>query len=515
MRVLPFDEQSFAEALSNEHSTAEVIRHKTHFAYFLKYLGDNGIRVKTMVIEDGYISKDYLHDYASYYAFCFAGYEKICKRIHFFSTEFDEIALKAALLNPAEEAFWNGYKGFIVSKPLPITVIGYTVLSVYPDIPEVREQRIFSALRDYKIHFFGKELTLKSLAFQEQDSVIAACATTAIWSMLNRASTDHHTILKVPSEITKGAGLSQQGGRLFPNSGLEIRQICRAIINCGLEPEVNQGNVIPESGITKGIKVVETSRIKQLIYAYERIGIPIILCIQVPHRNTEYGFHAVAVAGYKMAEDAAVGVWTTPFVADRMEKFYVHDDQFGPFAWVKFLESDGIESPWSTNDEAIRPTYVINAVIPVYPKIRITYENILDLVTPLDGIIKDAFGLQQNDPLYWDIKLDFSESFKRYVMQSSLDDEDKLELIKKSMPKYIWVVTCYVENARFFDFTFDATGVNNAMLGLEIIPFATDDVTSHFHKYLSTWADGLAAIFQTAGGSKYIEHFRTQLETWK
>jgi hypothetical protein len=100
-------------------------------------------------------------------------------------------------------------------------------------------------VRNYTIHLFGNVLTIESLAFQEQDTVLAACATTAIWTMLNKASVDFHTILKSPSQITKDAdNLSFDGSRLFPNKGLNLLQICQAIYNSGLESEIKQPDII-------------------------------------------------------------------------------------------------------------------------------------------------------------------------------------------------------------------------------------------------------------------------------
>src|SRR5574343_1412811 len=220
--VQPFNEENFASSLSNGFSSCNLINSKNHFLYFKDYLGIDGLDAKPLVVETNYISKDYLDDYTLYYASCFQDYSKFCKRVHFFKSEFntdsfESIIQKNHITETSE--FWENYLGFIVVKPIPYTVIGYTVLKTYSNGKEFND-RNFWGIRDYKVDVFGNEITICSLAFQEQDSVLAACATTAIWSMLNKASTDYHTILKSPSLITKDAdNTSPDGSRLFPNSG--------------------------------------------------------------------------------------------------------------------------------------------------------------------------------------------------------------------------------------------------------------------------------------------------------
>lgn len=508
MNVLPFSADNLALALSNRHTDPDAIKDKRHFEYFLNYLGNSGIGAATLVIEDKYISKDFLHDYASYYAFCFEGYDKFCRRIHFFSHQFSKQQLQAALLNPNEADFWTSYLGFIVVKPIPVTIVGYTVLKTYlnGEDPHLRK---FWGLRDYKVHFFGKVLRVSSLAFQEQDSVLAACATTAIWSMLNKASIDFHTILKVPSEITKDADkLSNDGSRLFPNKGLDILQICQAINNSGLAPEVWPGTyeINDENGIHI---VVPNIELKKRLNAYQEIGVPIILGIKVPNavrREGEdpYGHHAIAVSGHKTCSQDNELYYADSWAANRIERIYVHDDQYGPFARVTFLDDLSIQTDWSKHSEANLPSYVVSMIIPVYPKIRISYVDIEVITIALNGILIRAFR-ELEEPLFWDIKVMYSESFKEQIIMSSLEEIEKITLLEKSMPKYLWVVTCCLGNSKLIEFTFDATDVRNSMLGNDIICYFDPEVKEYLHDYIQTYRDDLKELFDNSG-AKYIDY---------
>jgi hypothetical protein len=133
VELLQYSADNLAIALSNNYTSPSAVLNKDHFIYFSDYLGVDGLFAKTIIIESDYISKDYLHDYATYYAFCFENYPKFCKRVHFFSNEFTLDYFQSVLIDVdnANTDFWSSYLGFIVVKPIPTKNIGYTVLKMY------------------------------------------------------------------------------------------------------------------------------------------------------------------------------------------------------------------------------------------------------------------------------------------------------------------------------------------------------------------------------------------------
>ena len=133
MEILQYSDDNLAHSLSNKYTPKEVIAYKNHFIYLKDYLGSSDIDAKTIVIESDYISKDFLHDYVSYYALCFENYPKFCNRVHFFKNSFTIVQFRKAILSKKESQadFWENYIGFIVVKPIPVTTIGYTVLKTY------------------------------------------------------------------------------------------------------------------------------------------------------------------------------------------------------------------------------------------------------------------------------------------------------------------------------------------------------------------------------------------------
>jgi len=144
------------------------------------------------LVERDVISVDFLQDYQDYYASFFPAKDKpstkTCARFHFFSLA--EIDLKTfakllgkQILSTKKTDFWDKhYLGFLMIKPIPDSLIGYTLLKTYP--PD--EQRNFWGTKPYTINLLGKAIQIDALAFQQQDSILGACATMAIWSMFHK-----------------------------------------------------------------------------------------------------------------------------------------------------------------------------------------------------------------------------------------------------------------------------------------------------------------------------------------
>lgn len=515
MQILEFSKANLAFALSNNYTSAALVQTKYHFKYFSEYLGKEGLNAKSILIEDSYISKDFLHDYASYYALCFENYPKACKRVHFFQNQFNEVDFQNIIISEQSENkdFWDAYLGFIVVKPIPLTLIGYTVLKTYSNGTDF-DSRNFWGIRQYSIHIFGNEVKIDSLAFQEQDSVLAACATTAIWTMLNKASTDFYTTLKSPSQITKDAdSVSHDGGRLFPNKGLNLLQICHAIVNSGLVSEIKQPDysVFNDEG-----KIIDTfisnSYLKKILNAYSPIGIPIILVIRVPNGG-QYGLHAIVVSGYKQKSPEHIPPQDQiNFLSENIEKIYAHDDQWGPFVRIDFENEIDLITPWTIASADNQPTRLIHIVVPVYPKIRLSYEDIEVIVLGLDAILTLFFDGKVIADLIWDIKIDYSENFKKQIIASSLDEKEKFIHVSKSLPKYLWVASCYVADFKIIEFTFDATDVNNGMFGNTLVCYLPSDFKVILSDFLEVNKELLQSLVKHKANIDYYKFFTDKLK---
>jgi hypothetical protein len=203
--VLPCSTDTLKEVLpkKSEISLLELDT-KLHIRYFGDYF--NEIGAHTLVVENEYVDHDYSEDHAEYYVRCFKEYKRKCTRLHVFKSDFIKADLSSLLQGNegrlSVDLLQESYLGFIVIKPLPKTVIGRTCLKTYPsDGP-----RYFPITRSYTANLFGINLKVESsLAFQEQDTVVAACATSALWSIFQGTGKLFQHAIPSPSVITKAA----------------------------------------------------------------------------------------------------------------------------------------------------------------------------------------------------------------------------------------------------------------------------------------------------------------------
>lgn len=458
--ILSFDKENLAKALSSEISDGRISE-RTHYLYLKSYLGPgDGLKAKTIVVERDYVSKAYITDYSNYYATCFQHYDRRCRRVHFFNDEFNEARFEEELLGDSD---WlsKHYLGYVVVKPLPDSVVGPTILATYQEKNDTDQVRYFPATKIYDVNLFGKNLSVKSLAYQEQDTVVSACASVAIWSAFHKTSALFKTALPSPGEITKLAGnLFFNYGRLYPNTGLDITQVCRAIDAIGLVSEVRSSKKF-EGDIYLAARI---------IYAYLKCGIPILLLIKHSAGPGVAVGHAVSVVGYsKPQPKSGAPSKDITLTADGIDKFYIHDDQLGPFASYEFSGKTALKTHrWNgTGEKEYVPSWIHAIVIPVYPKIRVGFEDVFERVDNFDRALFEynIFNVE----LEWDIYLQESNKYKCEILVSPLDKELKLKKATYNYPKYIWVARAQINGHYFLDLVFDSTDIPSGKLCIDLI----------------------------------------------
>lgn len=487
--VLPFSVENLAEALSNPLTPSEKVRTKKHFAYFCEYLGDTGdsLNAQTIVIEHKYISKSYLMDYSSYYSTCFSEYDRFCKRVHFFSKTFSKKSFNAAIKNGSRSTdyIWDSYLGYIVVKPLPSIPIGATLLKTYNHTQV--DKRFFPATKEYPVNLFGKELIVKSLAFQEQDSVVGACASSALWSAFHKTSQLFQTPLPSPSDITKSAkNLFENSGRTFPNSGLDHYQIGNAIESVGLVSELRNSG-----------KFADVGYLKAFIYAYNKMGLPILLGIKFPG----VGGHLITINGYKQSNDLSFPRDVKMSLkASKIDRFYAHDDQVGPFSKLGFDTSGNFETSWLDQNGSRMSANLVSVFVPIHHKIRLTFENIYAKVRWVDFYFLQRLTTAE---VYWDIYLDFSNEYKKSVRESIvIPNSFKLHLLISPLPRHVWVARGFINEECVIELLFDATQIASADFCVKINIY-NDSLRTLFKDDLLN--DTMKAYFIEKLGSPFLD----------
>lgn len=488
--------------------------------YQLDYIADyfsneKSHNVATIVVEPLYLSPTFFNDYKNFYSSIFSPYDRMCSRLHFFGTEFQQVDFDLFLQDNQKsilniETLRSNYLGFLVLRPLPEQIVGATLLKTYPEKSEDGTRRFFPA-RDYTINLFGIEIQLNSLVFTSQDKTVGACASYALWMCFHKTADLFKTQLPTPSEITRRAGKSSKvHHRTFPSQGLDPFQIANAIESIGLEPEYR----ISEKGIfqmyylndkgnkslytlskkkekDKGLQreryswktIIDISLIKAHIYAYSRLGIPVLLGIQFIE-----GLHLITISGYK--EDTAslppnkIEEHDERLVlrSRRIKNLYCHDDNVGAFSrlyfcddfekiednnyhygtivtgWVITTPSNNPEQEVKDKTGIIRKRAQFNFLCtPLESLIRLSFEDVHSKVSWVDKVFdlfKDQIKNNSQDGnidkiypidlsnLEWDIYLQKNKDYKGEVFAS--DDygsfkSSKSQILTTNMSKYVWV----------------------------------------------------------------------------
>lgn len=340
-----------------------------------------------MVVEQRYVDRHFSEEVELYYSRCLFPPPSHVTRVHLFSSQFTIRRLRTALGRSNEAArtravrdFQESYLGFITIRPIASVPIGRTVLAPLRD----DNARKFTCLSTYDVHLLGIPLSIEGLAFQQQDRAAAACATTAIWSALQRVARNEGFRAPIPSAITKAAILHfLPEGRPFPSRGLTSAQMAEALRAFSFPAETFK---------------VEPSPPEFLLHLsiYLRSGIPVILGIW-----REGLGHAVTAVGYRQ-EGASPRLYRKKLpdgrepVVDirngRFREIYIQDDRVGPYA-AAFLEFGKKEALNRSGDKVERD--ILNLLIPLpwgqetwevelgfaplYPKIRSNAEDLINI----------------------------------------------------------------------------------------------------------------------------------------
>ncbi|MDW5563922.1 MAG: hypothetical protein SA339_11920 [Methanomassiliicoccus sp.] len=398
--------------------------------YIQHYLMNRNMDVKTILVEDNYIDKDYLIDFQRYYSRGFEPPKLTTKRVHFFGKELTCEKLKELIFNPsATEEINRNYLGFVVVKPIlkpsankydearkNNALLGRTVLRMYPRDGGDHSREYIACPQ--KVNLYGHELAINALPLQSQDIAVGACASAALWCALQKLF--HLFEIQKGSlyEITQG---SEDGAllstRVFPSQGMTKDQICRFFRKNGLEVEqYNVGNYFGKPDYAMMIVTI----LKFFIPA----GIPIIASLRLKKDgDPEAQYHAVVISGISDNSDGT------------FKEIYVHDDQVGPYASV--LSVDGFntwkykEDEWSKKEgmKKFNSITLDALIVPLYHKIRLPFKAIWNHYKK----IRDELP-------YAKVHLSFYEvgKFRKKLLDITISNKE--EIITMPMPRFVWVI---------------------------------------------------------------------------
>jgi hypothetical protein len=292
--------------------------------YLAGYLRDIG--VQAVLHEEIYMDRHYLEEFAEYYSRSFRVVPARAQRLLFFACEADVLEhAYAKTFSPAStdqrdgrETLQTMFRGFSVVRPLKGAAVGRTVVATYPP----QQRRRYTAVRPYAVHLAsGCELIVNGLAFQQQDVGAAVCASTSLWSALQRVAYVSGHRSPTPVEVTQAAASP------FPAShGLDDSQMATALSNLGYDAEF--------------FPVAENRPMfRACVAACLDSRLPVVLTLRKKVKTgagwVQVG-HAVTVAGYRLnapwadVPGPADGIAPLKIRGAAIDVVYVHDDNLGP-----------------------------------------------------------------------------------------------------------------------------------------------------------------------------------------
>ena len=340
---------------------------------------------RSFVVERHYVDRHFAEEFSLYYARCLNPPPSVCHRIHFFSRSLSEEELDGELVKAVEspsakaeveKALSASYLGFTVIRPLPHVPIGRTLLRSRDDQPE----RHISTLTRNTVHLLGLELSLTGLAFQQQDRAVGACATAALWMAMSRVARLEGSRAPTPAFIAEAAARHNVSeGRPLPSRGLTQAQLTDAIRECGFAPEI-----LKATG--------DAAHFLAMVHCYLRSGLPVILVLDSPDMPEA---HAVTAVGYRLGSPRPELAFELPTRSMRIDQLYVHDDRLGPYAraGLELRPREGlfldIERDEGQQEE---PLLIRLAIVPVYPKLRVSAEDISAMASRFAELVWELTG---------------------------------------------------------------------------------------------------------------------------
>ena len=431
--------------------------------YLASYLGE--LSATTVVLESHYVDRHYLADFSAYYSRSFNAPSPHCKRLHFFSITPEEVSehFANAYKNSdarvaAERALEAVYLGFVVVRPLSSAHIGRAVLKTYP--PD--GARRYEVVRPYRVNLAGLRLVIEGLAYQQQDQGAAVCASTALWSALQRVAYVAGYRTPAPTTITTAAKSP------FPAShGLNDIQMATALSELGYIADQFAPDENRDLFRAKVVACLESQ-------------LPVVLLIERPFQ-TGAGYiqvgHAVTVTGFR--ENRVVidvpapspGVAPIKMRSASTDVIYVHDDNLGSHAHYELIDSDEtnyqgykkLKLQCGRTDRPpvhyweVREWDITLALVPKPEKMRMPIEALFGDLIELRAVIEGVF---ENLEVYFSARFTSGVDYKRSLFDQSFTPTALQEFMQRtSLPRHIGIISVHLGDDVLCEYVLDVSEV--------------------------------------------------------
>lgn len=271
--------------------------------------------VRGVLVEFGYVDKDYRSTYYRFYAKKGRTYRDDCVRLHFFDADvgYDHVTSDLRLKHQStpNESLDGHYFGFIVLRPTIVATIGRSILS-----PDARAGAKGHAIQaKHRVHLFGHRLSVWGFPSMSQHIDISVCAHVSCWAILRHYSErfpQHRELLL--HDITMLAAQFDPGG-IAPSLGLTVYEAERIFQAAGTYP------------IIVSRRKSDDHEFYAQLLAYLESGFPLFTAMN-QHQ------HAIVLAGYSWSATPAAPPYDISHAWEQVESFLAVDDNLLPYGCV-------------------------------------------------------------------------------------------------------------------------------------------------------------------------------------
>ncbi|OFW16910.1 MAG: hypothetical protein A3H27_07935 [Acidobacteria bacterium RIFCSPLOWO2_02_FULL_59_13] len=413
---------------------------------------------KTVVCEKNYIDLDYRAGYSRFYYLRHHDTERRCTRLHFFSRNLTE-----SDLHDATDEVAGGYLGYSVLRPLPDYRLGRTIFSEKL-LPEGRDKTksYLTCKANYRVNLAGNDFEVTGAPWMQQDTLVSACASIAIWVASWHMSHKHWPEFRRydTAEITDLATQDNLStGRSMPSEGLYPDQMMLGLNLMGYEPLPYDPSTADEA--------------RNRCYYYIESGIPVIFGLYFPG----IGGHAVTGVGHTLDEnystegkkprawedsvDSGTGILEFWENSQFVPAFVVQDDAGGPFRFLEIFDynddwnkcfSEKLQQKVAECARQWRCIAVLDRGTSLEQICFLTYVIVpLPLGVTLDGRAAEMRALsllqawyadtdrQPRSPLVVRTFLQLSNAVKRSCTKRDMPPYIALNIRRHLMSKWVWV----------------------------------------------------------------------------
>lgn len=364
--------------------------------------------IKGILVERGYVDKDYRSTFYHFYAKKGRVYRSDCVRLHFFDecVAFDEG--KAALSSSDGEP-GDHYYGYVVLRPTLVSTIGRSILS--PDIRMGARGMVIQA--EHQIHLLGYKFRVWGFPSMAQHTDIAVCAHVSCWAILRHYSEKfpQHRELLI-HDITKLAQQFDPGG-LTPSLGLNVLHAERIFQAAGSFPVV-----------VKRQQVGADDRFTAQLLAYLESGFP--LFIEMAAKR-----HAIVAIGHSWSNVPAVAPLASSLSSSRLGAIVTVDDNHLPYTQIE----SAIGGQYNLND-------ISGFIVPLPDKLYYPADAVDGHSIALYKAMASKLALPPADNLIRRYYVTTLSGLRRYARKhaSQLGDILVGAIMRLRTTQFIWVV---------------------------------------------------------------------------